>query len=140
MGQTPWETSVLKRHLLSKKNTLGKLSDGFLNFTLCAKLFRKSNSIWIRSVWQRSNCVKNDQCDVIKMREIRGEVWRKPLKKRWLIPHFYDVTWIIFWHYLVFVGPCVLSPVWICLCNCFTSGGFCQKIWKIFLFHYFEKS
>ena len=27
-----------------------------------------------------------------KMREMRGEVGKKPLKKRWIIPHFYDVT------------------------------------------------
>ena len=41
---------------------------------------------------QRPNCVKNDPCDVIKMREMRGEVGKKPLKERWIIPHFYDVT------------------------------------------------
>ena len=32
------------------------------------------------------------QCDVIKMRETRGEVGKKPNKKRWIITHFYDVT------------------------------------------------
>ena len=33
--------------------------------------------------------------DVIKMREMRGEVEKKTLKKL-IIPHFYDVTWLIF--------------------------------------------
>ena len=27
------------------------------------------------------NCLKNDPCDVIKMREMRGEVGKKPPKK-----------------------------------------------------------
>ena len=37
---------------------------------------------------------QNQPCDVIKMIE---EMWeRKPLKRIWLIPHFYDVTWLIF--------------------------------------------
>ena len=27
---------------------------------------------------------------------MRGEVGKKHLKKRWIIPHFYDVTWLIF--------------------------------------------
>ena len=30
------------------------------------------------------------------MREMRGEVGKKPLKKRWIIPHFYDIAWLIF--------------------------------------------
>ena len=38
---------------------------------------------------------KNQPCDVIKMREIRGEFQRKPIKKKWMITHFYDVTWLI---------------------------------------------
>ena len=25
-----------------------------------------------------------------------GKWERKPLKKRWIVPHFYDVTWLIF--------------------------------------------
>ena len=29
------------------------------------------------------------------MRDIRGEVGKKPPKKRWIIPHFYDATWVI---------------------------------------------
>ena len=36
-----------------------------------------------------------DSCDVIKMREMRGEVRKKTPKKIWIIPHFYDVTWLI---------------------------------------------
>ena len=27
---------------------------------------------------------------------MRGEVGKKTSKKRWVIPHFYDVTWLIF--------------------------------------------
>ena len=30
------------------------------------------------------------------MREMRGEVGKKTPKKRWIITHFYDVTWLIF--------------------------------------------
>ncbi len=30
------------------------------------------------------------------MREMLGEVRNKTPKKRWRIPHFYDVTWLIF--------------------------------------------
>ena len=41
---------------------------------------------------QRPNCVKNDPCNVIKIREMRGKVGKKTYKKRWIIPHFYDVT------------------------------------------------
>ena len=37
-------------------------------------------------------CPTFDSCDVIKMREMRGEVGKKTPKKRWIIPHFYDVT------------------------------------------------
>ena len=33
--------------------------------------------------------------DVIKIREMRGEVEKKTSKK-WIIPHFYDVTYLIF--------------------------------------------
>ena len=39
--------------------------------------------------------IKNQPCDVIKMREMRGEVGKKTPKKRWIIPHFCDVTWLI---------------------------------------------
>ena len=28
------------------------------------------------------------QCDVIKMRKMRGEVGKKPIKKIWIIPDF----------------------------------------------------
>ena len=46
---------------------------------------------------QRPNCVKNDPCLFIKMMEMRGEVGKKtPKNERWIIPHFYDVIWIIF--------------------------------------------
>ena len=30
------------------------------------------------------------------MRELRGEVGKKIPKKRWVIPHFYDITWLTF--------------------------------------------
>ena len=30
------------------------------------------------------------------MREMIGEVGKKIPKKRWIIPHFYDVSWLIF--------------------------------------------
>ena len=33
--------------------------------------------------------------DVIKMREMKGEVRKTTNKKRWIIPHFYDVTRLI---------------------------------------------
>ena len=36
----------------------------------------------------------NQSCDVIKMREMKGEVGKKTSKKRWKIPYFYDVTGI----------------------------------------------
>ena len=39
---------------------------------------------------------KIQPCDVIKMKVMRGEVRKKPINKRWIIPHFYDVTWLIF--------------------------------------------
>ncbi len=44
-------------------------------------------------------CLKNQPCDVIKLWEMKGEVGKKPpppKKKRWKIPYFYDVTWLIF--------------------------------------------
>ena len=47
------------------------------------------------------NCVKNDQCDVIKMREMRGEVRTKTPKKVMDNPSFHDVIWKTFytiWH------------------------------------------
>ena len=40
-----------------------------------------------------TKCLKNQLCDVIKMREMR-EVGKK--NPRWINPHFYDVTWMIF--------------------------------------------
>ena len=44
-----------------------------------------------------TKCLKNQPCDVKKIREMRGEVGKKTLKKkRWIITHFYDVTWLIF--------------------------------------------
>ena len=36
---------------------------------------------------------ESHSCDVIKMREMRGEMEKKTPKKRLIIPHFYDVTW-----------------------------------------------
>ena len=36
------------------------------------------------------------QCDVIKMKEMRGEVEKKPPKKIWIITHFYDVICLFF--------------------------------------------
>ena len=30
------------------------------------------------------------------MTEMRGEVGKETPKKRWIIPYFYDVTWLIF--------------------------------------------
>ena len=39
---------------------------------------------------------QNQPCDVIKMRKMRGKVGKKTSKKRWIIPRFYDVTWLIF--------------------------------------------
>ena len=45
------------------------------------------------SIWTK--CLKNQPCDVIKMREKRGEVGKKTPKNRW-INNFYDVTWLIF--------------------------------------------
>ena len=44
----------------------------------------------------RTKGLKNQPCDVIKMKEIRGEMVKKIPKKRWIIPHFYDVTRLIF--------------------------------------------
>ena len=41
-------------------------------------------------------CLKNQPFDVIKMRNIRGEVKMKPPKKYMDNPSFYDVTWLIF--------------------------------------------
>ena len=41
-------------------------------------------------------CLKDQPCHVIKMREMRGEVEKKTPKKRWIVPHFYDVKWLIF--------------------------------------------
>ena len=43
-----------------------------------------------------TKCLKNQPCDVLKIREMRGEVGKKTPKKIWIIPHFYDVTWMIF--------------------------------------------
>ena len=43
-----------------------------------------------------TKCIKNQPCDVIKMRKMRGEVGNKTPKKSWIIPHFYDITWLIF--------------------------------------------
>ena len=43
-----------------------------------------------------TKCLKKQPSDVIKMMEMRGEVVKKKLlKKRWIITHFYDVTWLI---------------------------------------------
>ena len=38
-----------------------------------------------------TKCLKNQPCDVIRMREMRGYVGKKT-PKREIIPHFYDVT------------------------------------------------
>ena len=48
---------------------------------------------WYHMVWTR--CLNNQACDVIKMRKMRGEVGKKNPKKE-IIPHFYDVKWMIF--------------------------------------------
>ena len=32
----------------------------------------------------------------MKIREMSGEVEKKTLQKRWIIPQFYDGTWLIF--------------------------------------------
>ena len=42
-----------------------------------------------------TKCLKNQPCDVIKMKEMRVEVgsWKE---KRWITTHFYDVIWLIF--------------------------------------------
>ena len=45
---------------------------------------------------QSPNCVKNDPRDVIKWGRWEEKWERKLLKKRWIIPHFYDVTWMNF--------------------------------------------
>ena len=56
----------------------------------------------LKAIWQvdylcRSwKSLKKQPRDVINMRETRGEVGKKTPKKRWIIPHFYDVTWLIF--------------------------------------------
>ncbi len=43
-----------------------------------------------------TKCLKSQQCDVIKMKEMRGEVGKNPRNNGWTIPHFYDITWFIF--------------------------------------------
>ena len=50
-------------------------------------MFRVKNFSWTK-------CLKNQPCDVIKIREMRGEVRKKPKKKRWIIPQF--LTWLSF--------------------------------------------
>ena len=52
------------------------------------------------------NCVKNDPCEVIKMRERKGDVGKNTFKKRWIIPHFYDVTRMSFETILQQFGLC----------------------------------
>ena len=47
---------------------------------------------------QSQNCVKKDPCDVIKMREMRGEEGKNPLN---------DVTWLIFDTILTQFGLCL---------------------------------
>ena len=42
-----------------------------------------------------TKCLKNQPCDVIKMREMRVKVGKKTPKKRRIISHLYDVTWLI---------------------------------------------
>ena len=39
---------------------------------------------------------KNQPCDIIKMRNMRERMGKETPKKRWIIPHCYDVTWLIF--------------------------------------------
>ena len=48
--------------------------------------------IFFLFLWRSPICTTFDSCDVIKIRQMRGEWKRKPLKKRWIITHFYDVT------------------------------------------------
>ena len=70
--------------------------------------------VWIKWDWQNINkknlsssfswfyfcswtkCIKNQPCDVIKWRRLEENWEIKPLKKISIIPHFYDVTWLIF--------------------------------------------
>ena len=55
---------------------------------------------------QSPNCVKNDPCDVIKIREMRGEVGKKTPKKEIDNPSFFDVTWLILSHFVKIVNFC----------------------------------
>ena len=43
-----------------------------------------------------TKCLKNQSCDVIKKREVKGEVGKKTQKKEMDNPSFNDVTWLIF--------------------------------------------
>ena len=66
--------------------------------------------IWI--FWQSPNCIKNDPCDVIKWGRLEEKWERNPIKKRWIIPHFYYVTRIIFdtiWALSLFVNTPYLA-------------------------------
>ena len=47
-----------------------------------------------------TKCLKNQPCNVIKMREMRGEVGKKPLKKRWIIPNFMTSHGWFFRHFV----------------------------------------
>ena len=54
------------------------------------------------------------------MREIRGEVGKKTPKKRWIIPHYYDVKWMIF--------DTILTKFGLCPINSFTIPMMTNKI------------
>ena len=57
---------------------------------------KKLNEIVYHISCSRTKCLKNKPCVVIKMRKMRGDVGKKTPKKGWIIPHFYDVTRLIF--------------------------------------------
>ncbi len=43
-----------------------------------------------------TKCLKNQPCDVTKMREMRGEVGKKTLTKKMVKTLIFDDTWPIF--------------------------------------------
>ena len=73
----------------------------FINFSMVlpntpSTLLEHLNELRGRGGGGKSLQKKNRTRDVIKMREMRGEVGKKTPKKRWIISHFYDVTWLIY--------------------------------------------
>ena len=61
------------------------------------------------------------------MRKMIGEVGRKLLKKRWIIPHFHDVTWMIFDTILTKFGLCQLEIGRIILTMAMTTLSFSHE-------------